>query len=673
MTQKIIPIGVASSQPEEPKKSLSELHQEFNDPFLPEDKHISTIKSMLQYARPTPQSNLSSFRVENVTRKTHIALILMPKWAVFFAPYNIARLTAVTRAAGYRTSAFDWNVETWQALKKSMGRQNDPFEGHGSRDYLWLDDMYDRHLKDKVEPLLEEYLEKLVDLKPDVVGFSLYYTNVKPTLWMAKKVRERLPDTIIIGGGSHIHWNPDPFPEFDHVVKGEGEEVLLELLDKIERGEKLTQYQYNADTTKRLNLDTLPFPDYSDFDVNKYMMPNAFSSEFSRGCVAKCTFCAETHYWKYRSRQSPMVLDEVEFQYKNFGINFFWFIDSLVNGNINELRAFALGVVERGLEIRWTGYARCDERMDFEYYRDLKLSGCTNLNYGIESGSNRVLNDMRKNITVQEVEQNLKDGHSNQVGAATNWMLGYVTEKQIDFAHTLTLLWRLQKWLINVSRQTMLLGPSRVQDDPEKFGVHEKFFLWQWASKEHDNTKLHRLVRLKSFNIFAENSLYLPDSMVGKDTKSNLSHTYTIEKIAKEYNKNLIYENFDYEIIKDPQLNNRFSQTLVNEIWPLFRTMWRSRDHKELKMSVKFDPEWDMNNYGNRLADNFTADYDFYIDDSGAWTMTCSVKFVTPENIYAPWSADNSELTNFDIDFNWQGSGQWYPPTSDHIAQAGNL
>jgi radical SAM superfamily enzyme YgiQ (UPF0313 family) len=669
MTEKFIPISVNSNQTDNPKKTLVELHEEFNDPYLPEDKHISTIKSMLKYARPRPQANLSAFKVQTITRKTHIALVLMPKWAVFFAPYNIARLTAVTRQAGYKTSAFDWNVETWNHLRKTMGKDNDPFEGHGSRDYLWLDDMYDRHLKDKVEPLLESYLEELVSLQPDVVGFSLYYTNVKPTLWMARKIKERLPNTIILAGGSHIHWNPDPFPEFDHVVKGEGEEVLLELLDKIENGEKLTQYQYNADTTKRLNLDTLPFPDYSDFDINKYMMPNAFSSEFSRGCVAKCTFCAETHYWKYRSRQSPMVLDEVEFQYKNFGINFFWFIDSLVNGNINELRAFAIGVVERGLKIRWTGYARCDERMDFDYYKDLRASGCTDLNYGIESGSNRVLNDMRKNITVSEVEQNLSDGNKNYVGAATNWMLGYVTERSNDFAHTLTLLWRVQKFLINVSRQTMLLGPSRVKDDPDRFGVHEKFFLWQWASKDHENTKLHRLIRLKAFNIFTQ---LAPRLKANEDRSGKLLQTYNINKISKEFNTDLYYEEFDYEIIKDPKLSCRFSQTLVNEIWPLFRTLWRSRNHQALDISVNFDPEWDMNNYGNRLADNLTACYKFSIDDDGNWTMDCSFRFVGPENIYQPWQPNEGEQIDFNIDLNWNGSGHWSPPTSNCTSQVSN-
>ena len=153
MNQKIIPIGVSPPK-EETKKTLTELHQEFNDPFLPEDKHTATVKSMLKYAKSRPQANLSTFQIEHVTRKTHIALVLMPKWAVIFAPYNIARLTAVTRKAGYKTTAFDWNVETWNELRKLMGEKEDPYQGDGSRDYLWLDEMYDKKLKHLVEPLL---------------------------------------------------------------------------------------------------------------------------------------------------------------------------------------------------------------------------------------------------------------------------------------------------------------------------------------------------------------------------------------------------------------------------------------------------------------------------------------------------------------------------------------
>ncbi len=641
---------------------LTDLDKEFNDPKNSEDKSVTMARRMLQYAMPKPQSKLTTVKIEKVTRKTHIALILMPKWAVLFAPYNIARLAAVTRAAGYRTSVFDWNVETWHKLRDKL--EEDPFGGHGSKDYLWLDDMYQRRLQTHVEPILEEYLQKIIELKPDVVGFSLYYTNVYPTVWLAKKIKEYLPNTKIIVGGSHIQWNPDPFPEFDHVVKGEGEEMLLTLLDDIENGVPLTQYQYNADKEKRINLDQLPFPDYSDLDVNAYMMPNAISSEVSRGCVAKCTFCQETHYWKYRSRQAPFILDEVEHQYNTYGTNVFWFIDSLVNGNINELRAFALGVVERGLKILWQGYARCDERMDLEYYKDLKASGCISLHYGIESGSEKVLNAMRKNTTVNEIEQNLRDGATVGIDAATNWMLCYLNETSDDFAKTMTLAWRVQQYRIcSMSRGTMNIGPGRINDNPKEYGVHEKYFCMSWATEHLDNTKVHRLIRFKTFNIFVEQ---LPGfAHVDGDRNNRLSSQYTVTYSTHVNRLNLKsyldipYEDFDYQIIQDDSLDCIFSQTVVNEVWPLFRTLWRSRNKGEMSIQVKFDPTWDENEYGNRLSTNFTAVYNFKIDSAGRWDADCEVKFISPEYVHAPWSPDPGERTKYDIDLVWQGNGVW--------------
>ena len=643
--------------------SLSKLHEEFSSPDMPEDKYLATAKGMLKYAMPAAQKNLSTVKIEKITRRTHIALILMPKWAVFFAPYNIARLAAVTRAAGYQTSVFDWNVDTWHKLKKVL--PEDPYEGHGSRDYLWLDDMYKRRLQAHVEPILEEYLAKIIDLKPDAVGFSLYYTNIFPTLWLARKIREHLPDVKIIAGGSHIQWNPEPFPEFDHVVKGEGEELLLQMLDDIENNIPLTEYQYNADKTKRINLDQLPFPDYSDLDVNAYMIPNAISSELSRGCVAKCTFCQETHYWKYRSRQAPFILEEVEHQYKTYGTNVFWFIDSLVNGNINELRAFALGVVERGLKIKWEGYARCDERMDLDYYKDLAASGCMALNYGIESGSQRVLDAMRKNVTIAEVEKNLRNGASVGIEAQTNWMLCYLNEEAVDFAKTMTLAWRIQSYrLTSMARGTMNIGPGRIDDDREFYNVHPKYFCMSWATKDLSNTKIHRLIRFKSFNIFVEQ---MPaygqwDSDKSGRLKTQYQVNYNNQNVQSSNITDYLdmpYEDFDYEIIKDPSLDCTFMKTVVNEPWALIRSLWRSRGKQGMEFFVKFDPEWDLNEYGNRLADNFSATYNFKIDDAGNWNADVTVKFVCPENPHAPWWPEEGVRSNYSINLTWADSGLW--------------
>ena len=294
MENKVIPIATSDQL-----DNRQNTHMALTEIPEPGGRDVATVRTMLQYARKKPQANLTDIVVHNVTRKTHVALVSLPKWAIFFAPYNLGRLAALTRASGYRTSVFDWNIETYHRLKDILAQEDDPYHGGGATDYLWLEDMYYKKLAHLVEPLLEEYLEELVELKPDVVGFSMYYTSVQPTLWMARKLRERLPGVKLICGGSQMQWvtwNEYPYPEFDCIVRGEGEELLLELLDRVENNQPIEKYLWIADKIRRINLDALPFPDYSDMDVNRYLIPNAISSELSRGCVAHCAFCPETNF-----------------------------------------------------------------------------------------------------------------------------------------------------------------------------------------------------------------------------------------------------------------------------------------------------------------------------------------------------------------------------------------
>ena len=196
-------------------------------------------------------------------------------------------------------------------------------------------------------------------------------------------------------------------------------------------------------------MNNLPLPDYESLDFSQYRIPNGVNTEISRGCTAKCTFCDETHFWKYRQRRAVDLIAEIEWLYYNKGVNVIWFIDSLVNGNLKELRAFAKGIIAKGLKINWTGYARCNGNMDFEYLKDLKDSGCIMLNYGIESGSQKVLDAMDKNVTVQEMEDNFKHGTQLGIYNATNWIIGFPNEKFKDFADSMSFLWRNRNMNIN--------------------------------------------------------------------------------------------------------------------------------------------------------------------------------------------------------------------------------
>jgi hypothetical protein len=609
-------------------------------------KDWAMVKTMASLARTAPQKNLTTVEINNVTRTTRLAMILLPEWGVYYPPYNMARLTAVARGAGYHVDAYDLNIECYNEIRSQM--DFDPWDP--SREFLWEQTLtYFTQIHKFCEPVYNRYIEQIVASKPDVIGFTLYYTNEECTQWMARKLRRLLPDVkLVIGGPQASSPKRGTAEIFDYVVQGEGEQLLLTILDSVENKAPLANKVLVQPKTERLNLDQLPFPDYTDYDFNKYTTPNGISSEISRGCVAKCVFCTEVHFWKYRGRQAGSILDEVIYQNSAHGVDFVWFIDSLVNGNLNELRAFALGVVENNLKIRWQGYARCDSRMDAEYYRDLAASGCHMLNYGIESGSQRVLDAMKKNITVEAIENNLRDAAAAGILSSSNWIIGFPSEGIQDFADTLTILYRIRNnRLINFSPGiSMMMSPgAEVTDNYSKFGISDKHFEGAWTTNDLLNTKLHRMIRQKCFQIFAQH-LNPKEKIYGTD-RDTLLKMYDIAYDKKNQVDTIPYEKFDYNIISSGI--SVFADSAMNEIWPLLRNFWRALGAYTIE--VRHSPVEDLAEWGFRLACNYTATHRFSIDTQGNWTADFDYKFVQDPN-NQQWG-DNSFEYKFVSKGNW--------------------
>lgn len=607
-------------------------------------KDWAMVQGMMPLARTKPQKNITPITISHdVSRQTQLVLVLLPEWGVYFPPYNLSRLAGVTRSAGFKTTLFDINIKAWRQLKDKL--EYDPWDP--AREWCWQGITYHKEIHPHLKPILEDYIERIVAMNPEVVGFSLYYTNEQPSNWMAKELRKRLPNLKIIAGGpqagSLMHGSKS---FYDSIVVGEGEQLIVDYLEKVEANIPVTEQFLVQPKTVRLDLDSMPFPDYSDYDFADYQMPNGISSEISRGCVAKCVFCTEVHFWKYRGRMSGSVLDEIEYQYKNHNIDFVWFIDSLVNGNLKELRAFAQGVVERGLKIQWQGYARCDGRMDLDYYRDLKASGCNMLNYGIESGSQKVLDVMKKNITVEEIENNMRDAAEVGIMNSSNWIIGFPNEDPQAVADTFSLIWRIRNYnIINISPGvTMMLSPgAEITDHGEKFSIDSKNFQEAWTTTDLANTKVHRLIRQKSFNVFLEHLNV--DRYIWGYQRPKLKETYTIDYNKANVTHTIPYEQFDYNIIK-PNLNP-FADTVVNEIWPLLRTLYRALGAYEI--DIRFDPEEDAKEFGFRLASEYSARHKFKIDSTGSWTADFNYSY--------KHKPDQWQDCSFTLD--WQDSGEW--------------
>lgn len=603
-----------------------------------DDKHLKIMEAILPYARQAAQKNLTEVTINNVTRKNKIMFFLLPEWAANFPPYNMARLVSVVRNAGYEATAIDLNIKAYRD-QENWNIDFNPW--HGSKEWRWMGESYKEHLHQYMEPLLETYINQIEKEKVDIVGFSLYYCNQEPTDWMAREIKRRYPHVKIIVGGPQCHAFPPGAEKYwyDHIITGEGEQLILQLLSKIENNEIIPRVLKQQDG-ERLNLDKLPWSDYSDFDLTEYAMPNGVNAEFSRGCTAKCVFCSETHFWKYRGRQSIGVLEEILTLNKKYGTNFVWFLDSLVNGNTKELQAFCKGIIASGVKINWTGYARCDKRMDLEYYKDLAESGCKMLSYGIESGSNKVLKDMDKRITVDIIEQNLKDGATVGVGAHTNWIVGFPTEEYQDFYESMMLIWRNRNYLQNVSPGHGFTEPpdTILSQNSEKYGMIKSYYMENWITGDFKNSKVHRLIRLISMNIFLTHTPHPEPDKLFRNFDTSKYHTV---KFANPKLENHVeFETFDFNIVK-PNIN-ALANSVVNEIWPLLRLLYLSKGAYKLKFNIT--PEKSYAEFGDRLGCNLNMDLDFKINSDGKWIANVNYNFKQDENAwrYVDYSRETS-------------------------------
>lgn len=563
----------------------------------------------------------------NITKNTDMWFLMLPQWSHFLPPFNMARLSSVLLEDGFYTRCLDLNIKSWNILRPYVDELGyDPWEGPWA--YKWKGDKYFEELHPKLEELFNTAIETIVKANPKVIGFTIYTTNHVPTIWFKNRLKEKLPNTIFICGGpsaqivEHILLS-----EFDIVVVGEAEKIIVETLHKIENGtldKEELPIKLSQPSNERLDLNLYPIPNYSDFDTNEYMIPNGIISEFSRGCVAKCTFCEETHFWNYRQRGYMGLVDELEHLNKHYGFNGVWFVDSLLNGNLKELKSFAEEIIKRGLKIQWFGYGRHDKRMDLDYLSTLKKSGLMAFQYGSESGSNKVLEDMKKRVTKEDMEQNFIDGAKVGIEAVTGWVIGFPTESINDFVDTMSLIWRNRNTSITnlVVSQRFHMGPQTiVGQNPDRFEILPLLYDDCFIRKDFTLGKPQLLIRSKTWSIFQEE--LVSKNKISYQNRPNLKKNHYVITYNKEnLQKSIQFEEFDYNIIST---NNPWLDSCINQPFGLFRFLWRTRGGYKIK--IIFDSELDSNEFGPSLSSKLNGYFDFVISDGGEWKCDVNLKY----------------------------------------------
>lgn len=596
--------------------------------------------------------------------KCKIAMVMAPSWGVIFPPYNLARLTSVLREYDYSVRVYDLNIESYQHLLNIV----DIDFWNGTKYYMWIvrENFYSLILP-KIKPLLDKAIEEIVESNPKVIGFSMYNTNMYATEYIFKELKRKLPDACYIAGGPEVtttgqkHYLFKILP-FNYLFVGEAEETLLSVLEELP--EEYPTHKYIGSTDSKIKLENLPFIDYSDYNLNNYLRNDGVSLEASRGCVAQCSFCSETYFWKFRSIDPIRVADEIGYLIDTYGIKRIWFVDSLINGHLKHFEKLLDLIIERGYEISWNSYARCDGRMDRNFIKKIVDSGCTSLSYGVECGSQKVLNDMRKKIEIWEIENNLRHGHEVKLFNHVNWMVGFPTEEPIDFMHSLQLLTNTRYYIDSISPgfTTGIAEQSHMQTDYKVYKIVAKetpgdtTFLNNWFTEGFKNTALHRFVRLKMLHVWLDIlEVYAGANILNGHKLTGTRSYYKFESAntCKDYITN---DNF---VCLDRLDNTIFQNGITNEFFSIAYVLYLY--FGAVKFELYYDPEIDLPCFGNTYTNNYTATLKFEVTDEGNYTLSLKQKFVHKaladhlEPIYENEKTERGDLS-FEMIYNDSGN-----------------
>lgn len=304
-------------------------------------------------------------------------------------------------------------------------------------------------------PRLEEELK---DFAPEVMGVTGHTHNLIDMLEATRLFKKINPDGTAIWGGAHASAFPAQsmtFPQVDYVIYGEGEVTLKNLLEHIEKPDgppghiKGILYRVegkvirNAPADYVMNLDELPHPRREILPVKKYFYTigteeTASGFVSSRGCPYHCTFCS-TPGKTFRSRSAVNVVDEME-KCRNLGIRELYFVDDTFNVDQKRVTDICNEIIRRDIKIAWNYRGRINLITE-EQLELVEKAGCTRIQLGVETGTDKGLLRLKKGIKTEEIRKVFRWLKKTNITSAAYFMIGCPHEtdreevmKTIDFA-----------------------------------------------------------------------------------------------------------------------------------------------------------------------------------------------------------------------------------------------
>jgi radical SAM superfamily enzyme YgiQ (UPF0313 family) len=441
--------------------------------------------------------------------------------------------------------------------------------------------------------------------KADVYAFSTVCSTYIHTINIAKMLKGQIPQSTIIFGGPQATVTDmstlAAFPFIDFIVRGEGEYVLLELINHLmyktsvisEIGsvtwrDSDNQIIKNDDAESIKNLDDLPIPAYYHYQsiIENYVSdkPDSIHSyipiDTGRGCPGRCSFCYSHSFWKksYRFKSPERIVEEIQFLQQMFGVKRFYFPEDMFTADKKRLVKFCQLAKNTNLNIEWTCYARADS-VNAELLQIMANAGCRHIYYGIESGSEKIQKSINKNLNLRKVREVVKITLDFGIKTTTSFIVGFPEETYEDFKQTMEMFLDFIALgaIGNIHGLGVLSGTSIYASYQKQLSLN------QWYINDH-NRKCSLLNQenidlIKQYpDIFSFfYCLELSNNFTTNFIKNNFIKLFRLELTFSVFHKSIkfIYKNIEFpqlfftELEKWCELNdiNNKGEWLDNQIW----------------------------------------------------------------------------------------------------------
>jgi len=469
-----------------------------------------------------PSRNLICLRCECAktqpdTLENKILLILPPPWGYETPPVGLGVISEVLEEKGYEVEVLDLNI-----LLYSRVTSEHKYYWRMDQSLHWKEPDFLNSLRMKYPYIFRELEERLKQDRSKVVGFSIPTNCMYPMVkWAVDILKSQYPQRFIIVGGASVSIEEqreellaDTKDKIDVVVIGEGESAIINLVENIFKNKSINDIpnvlilrdgnEILSKTDSIFRLDDFPFPKFKKFPLHLYSVQESLAVEWSRGCIGKCKFCDFRVVTNFYKKKSPdRIVEELEYYVRNLNKKHFSVVDSSVNGDVKWLERICEELIRRNLKIQLTGLAIPKPDTSLRLLKKMKKAGFYRLEYGVESGADKILKAMGKYFNSQEASRVLQNTKKVGIKNVVYFIVGYPGEEEEDFRETLEFI-RANKEHIDMVKSVnplYLMAGSELYSQRKKYNINlpqdNPDVYWYIEDKNTFNLRMERVKKVQ--------------------------------------------------------------------------------------------------------------------------------------------------------------------------------